>query len=212
MTPPPGAGLSRREMLEWMASAAASVSWLACASWPERALVPAPIGTDPDLLDPVVPWPLSFSARQRAATRALCDLILPADERSPAASAVGVPEFVDEWVSAPYPAHRRDREIVVAGLDWVDAESERRHGARFDALAEVQQVAICDSIADARRVPLERREPARFFALLRAIALGAFYTTPEGLRDLGYVGNVPLASFDGPPPELLAHLGLDDDS
>jgi len=28
------------------------------------------------------------------------------------------------------------------------------------------------------------------------------------MRDLGYVGNVPLAHFDGPPAELVAKLGL----
>ena len=28
------------------------------------------------------------------------------------------------------------------------------------------------------------------------------------MKDIGYVGNVALASFDGPPPEVLKHLGL----
>jgi hypothetical protein len=35
-----------------------------------------------------------------------------------------------------------------------------------------------------------------------------FHTTPQGGRDIQYVGNVPLTSFDGPPPEVLAHLKL----
>ena len=29
------------------------------------------------------------------------------------------------------------------------------------------------------------------------------------MRDLGYVGNIPLPSFDGPPPEVLERLGLE---
>jgi hypothetical protein len=29
------------------------------------------------------------------------------------------------------------------------------------------------------------------------------------MKDLGYVGNVPLASFDGPPVEVLRRLGLE---
>jgi hypothetical protein len=29
-----------------------------------------------------------------------------------------------------------------------------------------------------------------------------------GRRDLGYIGNVPLPRFDGPPAELLRKLGL----
>jgi hypothetical protein len=30
------------------------------------------------------------------------------------------------------------------------------------------------------------------------------------MKDVGYIGNVPLASFDGPPPELLQKLGIMD--
>jgi hypothetical protein len=29
------------------------------------------------------------------------------------------------------------------------------------------------------------------------------------MKDIGYVGNVPLASFDGPPTEVLRKLGLE---
>jgi hypothetical protein len=28
------------------------------------------------------------------------------------------------------------------------------------------------------------------------------------MKDLQYLGNVPLTKFDGPPPEVLAHLKL----
>jgi hypothetical protein len=28
------------------------------------------------------------------------------------------------------------------------------------------------------------------------------------MKAIGYVGNVPSASFDGPPPEALRHVGL----
>ena len=35
-----------------------------------------------------------------------------------------------------------------------------------------------------------------------------FYTTPVGRKDLQYVGNVPLKSFDGPPIEALKKAGL----
>jgi hypothetical protein len=41
------------------------------------------------------------------------------------------------------------------------------------------------------------------------LTVGGFYTTPEGMRDLGYVGNVALARFDGPPPEVLRKVGLE---
>jgi hypothetical protein len=37
---------------------------------------------------------------------------------------------------------------------------------------------------------------------------GGFYTTPAGMKDIGYTGNVPLEKFDGPPPEALKKAGL----
>ncbi|MBT5169846.1 MAG: gluconate 2-dehydrogenase subunit 3 family protein, partial [Opitutales bacterium] len=41
------------------------------------------------------------------------------------------------------------------------------------------------------------------------LTMGGYYTTDHGTREVGYVGNVALASFDGPPPEVLKHLGLE---
>jgi hypothetical protein len=40
------------------------------------------------------------------------------------------------------------------------------------------------------------------------LTAGAFYTTPEGTRDLGFVGNMALSRFDGPPLEVLKKAGL----
>jgi hypothetical protein len=31
------------------------------------------------------------------------------------------------------------------------------------------------------------------------------------MREIGYVGNVPLAAFEGPPADLIARLGLADE-
>ena len=31
----------------------------------------------------------------------------------------------------------------------------------------------------------------------------------EGMTDLEYIGNVALAQWDAPPPEVLRHLGLE---
>ncbi|MGI9625465.1 MAG: gluconate 2-dehydrogenase subunit 3 family protein, partial [Longimicrobiales bacterium] len=58
--------------------------------------------TDPDLLNPVVPWGTVLSDEELRLVASLCDLIIPADDRSPAASEVGVPEYVNQYVSAPY--------------------------------------------------------------------------------------------------------------
>ena len=49
-----------------------------------------------------------------------------------------------------------------------------------------------------------------YVAMSRKITTaGGFYSTPAGRKDLNYIGNVPLARFDGPPPALLKALGLE---
>jgi hypothetical protein len=168
-------------------------------------------GTDPDLLKTYHPgdvWPLTLSAPQRQLAGVLSDLIIPADEHSPSATSVGVVDFIDEWVSAPYPQCQRDRPIVLAGLSWLDAEAGRRHGRGFAELAAAQQSGICDEISDATRAVPARREAAHFFARYRDLTAGGFYSSPAGRKDLGYIGNVPLPHFDGPPAELLRKLDL----
>jgi hypothetical protein len=168
-------------------------------------------GTDPDLVTPHKRgeyWPLTLSAAQRRLAAALSDLIIPADDRSPSASAVGVVDFLDEWVSAPYPRSKHDRLIVLEGFRWLDEQAQRRAGKAFADLDHAGQSAICDDIASLARASSERRPAALFFALYRDLTAGAFYSSPVGRTDLGYIGNVPLASFDGAPPELLKKLNL----
>jgi Gluconate 2-dehydrogenase subunit 3 len=210
--------MDRRTTIKWMlAASAAWPAWqqaMAQAGHGTALLRPpaAPgYGTDPDLVTPHRRgefWPLTLSAAQRRLAAVLSDLIIPADAHSPSASAVGVVDFIDEWVSAPYATQQRDRPIVLEGLRWLDEEATRRFGKGFADLDAAGQAGICDTICDAARATPERREAARFFALYRDLTAGAFYSSPAGRADLGYIGNVPLKSFEGAPPELLRKLNL----
>jgi hypothetical protein len=98
--------------------------------------------------------------------------------------------------------------VVLPGLAWIDEESAKRFGRPFADLAEKDKAAICDDICSPAKAGPEFKPAARFFAVFRNLTAGGFYTTPAGVKDLRYVGNVPLASFDGPPPEALKHAGL----
>jgi hypothetical protein len=140
---------------------------------------------------------------------ALSDCIIPADEVSPAASAVGVIDFIDEWVSAPYPKQREDRKLILDGLAWIDGEAMRRFGVNFAAASASQQTELCADICYEPKARPEFKSAAHFFARYRDLTAGGFYTTPEGTKDIGYVGNVPQLTFEGPPPELIRKLGLD---
>lgn len=204
--------LDRRTALKWMLTAAASA---ALAPHLGRGQGGAPAakgyGTDPDLMrhyNPGELWPLTFTNEQRRTAAALSDVIIPADDRSPAASAVGVVDFIDEWISAPYPDQQRDRPVVLAGLAWIDTEANQRFGRNFAALDDAQQAAICDDICYTPKAKPEFKEAARFFATYRNLTGGGFYSTPQGRQDVRYVGNTPLITFDGPPPEVLRKAGL----
>ena len=71
-----------------------------------------------------------------------------------------------------------------------------------------QRSEICDDVAYAPRARAEFKEAAEFFARYRDLTIGGFCTSPLGRQYLGYVGNVPLTSFDGPPPEVLKLVGV----
>ncbi|MDA0329294.1 MAG: gluconate 2-dehydrogenase subunit 3 family protein [Gemmatimonadetes bacterium] len=214
--------MDRRQALKVMAIAAASPTLAACA--PEDgtvdiAAVPAPTsnplaaGTawDPDLVAPSIPWERTLTADELESLAVLCDVIIPADERSPSASAVGAPDFIDEWVSAPYPGNERDNVVVRGGLIWLDREAAERFGPglRFRDLTAEQHRVICDDICYLPDASEGFEAAARFFDKVRDLTSTAFWTTTQGMQDLQYVGNVPLPRWDPPPPEVLRHIGIE---
>jgi hypothetical protein len=201
--------MDRRKAMKWMLSATATIAM----HKPDAFAADVPIkakgyGPDPSMVTIYKPgdvWPLTLSESQRRTARALCDVIIPADDASPSASAVGVPDFIDEWISSPYPAQAGDRNVVLDGLKWIDDEAMRRFKKAFASLTLEQQTAICDDIASAK--PKDKKA-ASFFKRYRDLTAGGYYTTPEGMKAIGYVGNVPSATFEGPPIEALKHVGL----
>jgi hypothetical protein len=210
--------MDRRTSIKWVMAASAAFGLpgqRVSRAGPVTAWPGAPAGhgygTDPNLLKVYRPgelWPLTLTAAQRRLAGVLADLIIPADDHSPSASAVGVVDFIDEWVSAPYPDNQRARPIVLRGFTWLDAQARRRFHKDFAALDAPGHRAICDRVCDASRAAAGQGEAAQFFALYRDLTAGGFYTTPVGRKDLGYIGNVPRAHAEGPPAELLGKLNL----
>ena len=218
----------RRTAIKWMLTAAASTTMLgrvghAATSQTESPAHPAstaattaPVtaagyGTDPDLVKTYKPgdvWPLTMTDAQRATAAALCAVIIPADASSPSAADLHVHDFIDEWVSAPYPDQARDRPVILDGLVWIDVESQRRFSKNFAVLSEMEKTALCDDICFTEKAAPQFKHGAKFFARFRDLTAGGFYTTPQGMKDIGYTGNMPLATFDGPPAAVLQKLGL----
>jgi Gluconate 2-dehydrogenase subunit 3 len=210
--------IDRRTTIQWMLAASAALRVApglgfagAPAAEPPAAAV-AGYGTDPDLMrlyESGDVWPLTMTAAERRTAAALGDLVIPADADSPSASDVGVVEFLDEWISAPYAVQQADRKTLVSGLQWLDEEAQRRFGRNFAALAANEMTAICDEICYLPRAPDGLKAAATFFARFRDLAAGGYYTSPAGMRAIRYVGNVALPRFDGPPPDVLRRVGLE---
>jgi len=200
MTPQP---LSRREALKRVIGVSIALSSLNISSY---GAVQG-IGTDPNLHKKEIPWPRVLTDEEKHTVTALGDIIVPADEFGPAASAVGVPDFIDEWVSAPYEAQQKDQKVIRPGLAWINDEAKKRFNKPFAECALADQTAIVDDIV--KDGTDAHKKAFSFFKNFRDRVTGGYYSTPEGWKAIGYVGNTPMIEFPGPPPEVLKHLGLE---
>ena len=99
--------------------------------------------------------------------------------------------------------------MILWGLKWLDDEAKKRFDQAFAQLNQTKQQAVCDDICGASEPPASLKKAASFFRRFRALAASAYYATEAGWKAIGYVGNVAQATFDGPPPEVLAKLGVE---
>ena len=204
--------MDRRTSLQWMLAASATVPMADASAKPvAKSGAAGGIGTDPDMVRKYKSgelWPLSFTERERRCATALCALIIPADEGSPSAADLHVEVFIDEWISAPYEDQKKDRATILKGLAWLDAESEKRFSKVFAAASVEQQSQIADAICSPVPAGSALSDAVKFFARFRDLTAGGFYTTPEGMKDVGFVGNTPSVTFDGPPLAVLKLVGV----
>ena len=212
--------LDRRTTIKWMFAAAAAVPSLQRSATRREPLArdvaadQAGYGTDPDLIEGMAARRAlaahATAVAARLTTAALCDLIIPADDRLAGGfrrRRGGLHRRVDQRaVSA---AARRSRNHPAGlTLDRRRSAAALRQGVRR-RLTEAQKAAIADDIcAPAKAAPAVRRRPRSSSRSSAISPAGGFYTTPVGMKDIGYTGNVPLEKFDGPPLEALKKAGL----
>lgn len=206
--------VSRRDLFRLIAAASATG---ALVTTPGTAAPPPPLTrnfknilSDPDFSNPAAPWDKPLDEAELATLAVLVDLILPADDLSPAASAIGVHDFLNEWAGAPYPENRADCETLRGGLAWLNTHAFKLHGKVFASLDASQQTAILDTICDPAKSAPELAVGTRFFVKLRMLALGGYYSHSSTWKSLGYVGNVAIAGpYPGVPAEVIKILGLE---
>ena len=151
-------------------------------------------GTDPKLVKPEkAPWSRIMVPAQLQTAAILADFILPASGAAPSASSLGIPDFIDEWVSAPYPSQVKDRPVIMNGLNALSV-----HVLKASAADRAGALAALPASAD----PATKA----FWKKFRHLTIGAYYTTPEGFKDVGYIGNVARTVDPGPSAEVKAVL------
>lgn len=183
----PVANVGRRKAMQSAAVLSAVFSpAMAWAAAQARAETTAGYGKDPRLKSAQAPWPRILTVRERAMLAEAADVVLPTDASGPGAVELGVVDFLDEWLSAPYPTQQDDLSLIREGLKALaDADGGRR----------VAGMLTSTEAADTPGTGLARR--------IRALVLIGWGTTPQASAQLGFVGNEPRIRFEGVPADVL---------
>jgi hypothetical protein len=154
---------------------------------------------DPDMQSPRTLWSLVLSQRELAVVALLADEILPAADQAPSASSLGVHQFVNEWVSAPFEPHMTDLKLLRTGVSKLTAPVGGQN---------VTTLPAADRAKLAAKLMSDNTPEGRMFRRLRELVVLGYFTAPEGIKLLGYVGNVALTSFEAPSKRLMEAAGL----
>lgn len=209
----------RRTTLKWMLAGIGSAPLIAAcggADGPTASATllgtPAPVsgtpyGSDPDLLSASVTWPRTMTAAQLNLVAALSDVIMPEAEDIPAGSALGVPDFIDEWVSSPYEQTQDDRTACFELFEWLEAEAREAGADSFVSAPLETKTTLLDRIAWSESVEPGLETQAESFGRFRTLAVSAYFASEQGSAWLGYIGNQPaMGDYAGPSAEALEHL------
>jgi gluconate 2-dehydrogenase gamma chain len=147
-----------------------------------------------------------FTDAEMATITVLCDIIIPADNRSGSASEAKVPDFI-EFMAKDQPAHQTP---LRGGLRWLDMKSMRLFDKPFAKASKAQQIELVDMIAYPEVAAPDNTQGVAFFNQMRNLTATGFFTSKMGIEDLDYQGNTPNA-WDGVPDDVLKQYGLEYD-
>ena len=148
--------------------------------------------------------PKVFTPAEWRTVRVLVDLVIPKDERSGSATDARVPEFMDVFMEN----RENMRTWMRTGLTWLDEETQKRFTKRFVDCDDTQRKAVLDDIAWPRRARQDMQAGVRFFNNFRNFTASGFWSSKMGVDDLQYMGNRPIAQWNGCPPAALNKLGV----
>ena len=198
--------LSRREILRLLAASAAAPAFLAGCHDDEGAAAVGHLAEHraAGTLAPAIgAEPTFFTEHEFETVRMLADYILPADGRGPSAAEVGVPEFIDFVMTDELLGNPTGRQTAMrGGLAWLDNQCRRAHGEPFTACTDAQRRALLDRIAYPEAAAPEDAAGVAFFSRMRDYTAAGYFSSPQGIQDLGYIGNVAQSEWTGCPSEV----------
>jgi gluconate 2-dehydrogenase gamma chain len=136
--------------------------------------------------------PKGLNAHEYATLQKLADFIVPSDERSPGAVAAGAAEFIDLLASQ----NPQLLAIYTGGIAWLDFTVQRRYSSDFVSAKPDQQTAVLDLIAYRKNESAELGPGIKFFEWARRMVVDAYYTSPIGIKEVGYMGNTAVSKFE----------------
>ena len=194
------AGVNRRDMFQILGAVPA----VAAVTSSEHAHMHMAAAADPTVKGPYKRQ--TFDDHQWQTVNVLCDLIIPADERSVSASQAGVPEFLDDWIQfrTEQDGNMNLRAEIFGGLMWLDRESSKLFEKNFVSASVDQQKQLLDRIAYPAKAAKDDSQWVAFFNQFRSLTVGGFFSSKAGVADLPYLGNRAVAEWKGCDPKVWA--------
>ena len=195
--------LSRREMLKRAGLTAAGAGFVPASALAQQA--PPHEHRHKAQGEPKASGPYErkyFNEHEFKTLQALSEWIIPADEKSQGGIAGGTAELIDLMAGS-------EEELQISfsgGLAWLDHQMRRRTGKSFVRATNEQQRQMLDLIAYRKNDSAELGPGIEFFSLMREWTVDAFYTSKEGIEDVGYGGNEALSEYHGCGEDVVKQL------
>lgn len=140
--------------------------------------------------------PKGLNEHEFATLQRIAELIIPAEPPHPSAKEAGAAEFIDLLCSGS----DQMKAIYTGGFAWLDGAMDDRAGTTFLQAKPPEQTALLDLIAFRKTVEAQPviGPGVQFFGWLRRMVVDAYYTSPAGIKDVGYMGNKGMAVFQVP--------------
>lgn len=183
-------GVSRRNLLQGMAVTAAAVSGVTPAM-AQRARQKV----EAERTASGTYQPKALTDHEYRTLQKLADWIIPAGANTQGALKAGAADWIDLMSSES----EEMLGIYTGGIFWLDAAMRRMHGKNFADATEADQRELLDRIAYKKNESPELGPGIRFFAWARKMVVDAYYTSPAGIQELGYLGNKAVSKFEVPP-------------